>query len=155
MEILTAAEMEAADRRTVEEFGVPVATLMENAGGAVARFCLRQHPSAKRVVALCGKGNNGGDGLVAARVLAGAGVGVEVLLLGRADEVKGDAAEALARLRAETPGVVVKELLDEATLEAESVALGRADLLLDAVVGTGFRPPLRGIAATLRGMLGR
>jgi hydroxyethylthiazole kinase-like uncharacterized protein yjeF len=75
MEILTAAEMGAADRRTAEEFGVPLATLMENAGGAVARFCLRQYPAAERVVVLCGKGNNGGDGMVAARVLAGAGVG--------------------------------------------------------------------------------
>ena len=74
MEILTAAEMAVVDRRTAEEFGVPVAELMENAGAAVARFCLRQYPAAKRVVVFCGKGNNGGDGLVAARVLAEAGV---------------------------------------------------------------------------------
>ncbi len=68
---------------------------MENAGTAVAQFCLRQYPAAERVVVLCGKGNNGGDGFVAARVLAEAGVGVRVLLLGRRDEVKGEAAEAL------------------------------------------------------------
>ena len=91
MEILTAAEMGSADRRTAEEFGVPLAEMMENAGRAVARFCLRRYPAAKRVVVLCGKGNNGGDGLVAARLLAAAGVGVEVVLLGRADEVKGEA----------------------------------------------------------------
>ena len=74
MEILTSAEMGATDRRTAEEFGVPLAELMENAGAAVAGFCLRQYPAAERVVVLCGKGNNGGDGLVAARVLAAAGV---------------------------------------------------------------------------------
>jgi NAD(P)H-hydrate epimerase len=77
MQILTAAEMGAADRRTADEFGVSVATLMENAGGAVARFCLRWYGAAERVTVLCGKGNNGGDGMVAARALAEAGVAVE------------------------------------------------------------------------------
>src|ERR1700733_9131239 len=97
MQILTAAEMGAVDRRTAEEFGVPVEALMERAGGAVAGFCLRQYPAATRVVVLCGRGNNGGDGLVAARVLAAAGMTVQVLLLGRADGVKGEAAGALRR----------------------------------------------------------
>src|ERR1019366_3787691 len=105
MEILTSAEMGAADRRTAEEFGVPLERLMENAGQAVAGFCLRRYSAAERVVVLCGKGNNGGDGMVAARVLALAGVGVEVLLLGREDEVRGEAAAALRRLRAEAPEV--------------------------------------------------
>ena len=91
MEILTSAEMGAADRRTAEEFGVPLEMLMENAGAAVAGFCLRRYSAAERVVVLCGKGNNGGDGLVAARGLAAAGVAVAVVLLGREDEVKGDA----------------------------------------------------------------
>src|ERR1700733_15815079 len=101
MKILTAAEMGAADRRTAAEFGVRVEALMERAGGAVAAFCLRRYQAAARVVVLCGKGNNGGDGLVAARVLAAAGRTVQVLLLGRADEVKGEAAGALRRLREE------------------------------------------------------
>src|ERR1700761_37652 len=100
MEILTAEEMGEADRRTAEEFGVPLATLMENAGGAVAEFCLKRYPAVKRVVAICGKGNNGGDGLVAAWRLFRAGVRVRVGLLGRADEVKDEAAVALSRLRA-------------------------------------------------------
>src|SRR5665213_1953684 len=98
MKILSSAEMAETDRRTAEEFGVPVSTLMENAGAAVARFCLRQYPAAKRAVVLCGKGNNGGDGLVAARVLAEAGVSVEAMLLGRREEAKGEAAGALGRL---------------------------------------------------------
>jgi NAD(P)H-hydrate epimerase len=150
MEILTSAEMGAADRRTAEQFGVPLAELMENAGTAVARFCLRRYPAARRVVVLCGKGNNGGDGFVAARVLAAAGVGVTVLLLGREDEVKGEAAAALARLREETPEVVIGPLTNEAGLAAASGAMASAELLVDAVVGTGFKPPLRGIAATLQ-----
>jgi ADP-dependent NAD(P)H-hydrate dehydratase / NAD(P)H-hydrate epimerase len=82
MEILTAAEMATTDRRTVEGFGISMRTLMENAGAAVASFCLRQYPAARRVVVLCGRGNNGGDGLVAARVLAKSGHQVKVVVLG-------------------------------------------------------------------------
>ena len=150
MEILTSAEMGTADRRTAEQFGVPLAEVMENAGTAVARFCLRQYPAARRVVVLCGKGNNGGDGFVAARVLAAAGVGVAVLLLGREDEVKGEAARALARLRAEAPAIAIRPLDNEAGLAGVSDTMASAELLIDAVVGTGFRPPLRGLAAALR-----
>jgi len=153
MKILTAEEMGATDRRTAEEFGVPLATLMENAGRAVAGFCLRQHSTAEQVVVLCGKGNNGGDGLVAARVLAQAGVGVEVLLLGREDEVKGEAAGALRRLRAEPLGVGLREVVDEAVLAEVREDLAAAHLIVDAVVGTGFKPPLRGLAAAMREMV--
>jgi NAD(P)H-hydrate epimerase len=169
MQILTSAEMNAADRRTAEECGVPLAELMENAGGAVAGFCLRRYAAAERVVALCGKGNNGGDGLVAARVLAAAGVDVEVLLLGRGDEVKGEAAVALRRLREDAPEVEVREVVDEAALAAASGGLERAELVIDAVVGTGFKPPLppqraeaarrgpglRGLAASVREMVAK
>jgi len=150
MEILTSDEMGAADRRTAEHFGVPLATLMENAGMAVARFCLRRYPAAERVLVLCGKGNNGGDGFVAARVLAEAGVDVAVLLLGREDEVKGEAAAAIARLRAQAPAVAISPVTDEAALAAASGAIASAELLIDAVVGTGFKPPLRGLATALR-----
>jgi ADP-dependent NAD(P)H-hydrate dehydratase / NAD(P)H-hydrate epimerase len=151
MKILTAAEMGAADRRTAEEFGVPLNELMEAAGRAVAAFCLRRYSVAMRVTVLCGKGNNGGDGFVAARVLAGAGKAVRVVLLGRGDEVKGEAAAALRRLRDEASSVVLDEVGDEAGLKA--CGLGEAELLVDAVVGTGFKPPLRGLAASLREMI--
>jgi ADP-dependent NAD(P)H-hydrate dehydratase / NAD(P)H-hydrate epimerase len=152
MKILTAAEMGAVDRRTAEEFGVPVEVLMERAGGAVAAFCLRRYPAAARVVVLCGKGNNGGDGLVAARVLGAAGRTVQVLLLGHADEVKGDAAVALGRLR-EASVADFHEGVDEAGLRGFEEMIGGAELLIDAVVGTGFKPPLRGVAVALRKMV--
>lgn len=153
--ILSAAEMAATDKRTAEEFGVPLADLMEQAGGAVARFCLRRYARARRVVVLCGRGNNGGDGLVAARVLQGAGCEVRVVLLGRQSELKGEAAGALERLRvfaAERgllPALVV-EILDEAGLVG---MMEGAELVVDAVVGTGFTPPLRGLAVGVREML--
>jgi NAD(P)H-hydrate epimerase len=153
MNILTAEEMGAVDRRTAEEFGVPLESLMESAGKAVAAFCLRQYGLGSPAVVVCGKGNNGGDGFVAARVLAQAGWLVRVVLLGRMDEVKGDAAGALERLRGEASDVVVDEVVDEEGLKACTRVLRDAGLLIDAVVGTGFKPPLRGLAASLREMV--
>src|ERR1700753_3867092 len=98
MKILTAEEMGAADRLTAEKFGGSVQTLMEAGRQAGAAYCLRQYAGVSQVGVLCGKGNNGGDGLVAARVLAQAGLRVCVLLLGRKDEINGEAAVSLRRL---------------------------------------------------------
>jgi hydroxyethylthiazole kinase-like uncharacterized protein yjeF len=153
MNILTAEEMGAVDRRTAEEFGVPLESLMEHAGGAVAAFCLRQYPAVRWTTVLCGKGNNGGDGFVAARVLARAGMLVRVVLLGRMDEVKGEAVEALRRMRDEASSAIVDEVVDEAGVEEIRDAVGDAELLIDALVGTGFKPPLRGLAVLLREMV--
>jgi hydroxyethylthiazole kinase-like uncharacterized protein yjeF len=153
MKILTAGEMRAADAATTEEYGIPSIALMENAGAAVARFVLQELPDAERgglrIVALCGKGNNGGDGFVAARILAEAGCDVAVLLLGNAAEVKRDARKALERLSAAELAPV--EAPEEAALAKPQIAelLEGADLFLDAVLGTGFRPPMRGVAAAL------
>jgi hydroxyethylthiazole kinase-like uncharacterized protein yjeF len=146
MKILTAKEMRETDRVTVEQFGVGSFTLMENAGSAVARFVLREFPEHRRITVLCGKGNNGGDGFVAARVLADAGCAVTVLLLGDPNDLKGDAKAMFAKLP--RPAVLAK---DEAALSSEPVLslLENSDLFLDAVVGTGFQPPLRGSAAAL------
>src|SRR5216684_2669423 len=153
MNILTAEEMGAVDRRTVEEFGVPLESLMERAGSAVATFCLGQYGSESRTVVLCGKGNNGGDGFVAARRLAQVGWQVRVVLLGRMEDVAGEAAGALQRLRDETSSMIVDEVLDEAGLTACAPVLRNAEVLIDAVVGTGFKPPLRGLAVLLQEMV--
>ncbi len=154
MKVLTAAEMGAVDRRTAEG-GVSLRGLMEGAGGAVASFCLRQYPLAAQVLVLCGKGNNGGDGFVTARLLAGEGVGVRVLLVGRAGEVKGEAADALRALKEATSEEIVEEMPEDATVEDLGGLLAEADLLVDAVFGTGFKPPLRGAAVFLRDAMER
>ena len=154
MKVLTAAEMGAADKRSVES-GVAIATLMEGAGEAVAKFCLRRYPDAARVMVVCGKGNNGGDGFVTARLLASEGVGVRVLLVGREQDVKGDAARALSMLKDATDEGIVAEVEEGASVEELVELLGEADLLVDAVVGTGFRPPLRGAAAMVRDAFAR
>src|SRR3979490_2587521 len=98
MKILTADEMRTADRVTSERFGISSLELMEHAGRAVTRFILRELPHCRHIVALCGKGNNGGDGLVAARHLAEAGCSVSVLILGDPVELHGDAKIMLERL---------------------------------------------------------
>ena len=96
MKIVSAAEMRAIDRATSERYGVPSLTLMENAGTAVADFVLAHYAWAERILVFCGKGNNGGDGLVAARHLRAAGVGLRVCLFGDPREMRGDAATSLA-----------------------------------------------------------
>ena len=145
MKILTAAEMASADKRSVDA-GIPICELMEAAGESVAAFCLRQYPDAARVMVVCGKGNNGGDGFAAARLLAGEGVGVRVLLVGRQEDVKGDALESLEKLKDATSEDIVGELEADVDVDELAELLSEADLILDAVVGTGFKPPLRGAA---------
>ncbi len=143
--------MAAADRATEDRYGTPLGELMENAGGAVASFVLSQYPGAKRIVVLCGTGNNGGDGFVAARRLADAGRQVSVWLLGDVEKLKGIAAEAFGRLNSSQVDVKVWVEGDENSL---SGAFSGVDFLVDAVVGTGFKPPLRGLAAAFCEALG-
>jgi ADP-dependent NAD(P)H-hydrate dehydratase / NAD(P)H-hydrate epimerase len=152
MKILTAREMQAADRVTSERFGVSTLELMERAGHSVARFVLHELPQCRRIVVLCGKGNNGGDGLVAARYLLQAGCSVSVLLLGDPTAVQGDAKVMLHRLA--VPPIVIS---DEADLSRSAckTALESAQLFVDAVLGTGFQPPMRGLAITGRTLLER
>jgi len=151
MKILTAEEMGAADKKSVE-MGVPVAELMEHAGAAVAKFCLRHYAGDLFPVVLCGKGNNGGDGFVAARHLAEAGRFVRLVLLGTAAEVKGEAADALARVKTNTC-IELREVADEDALRAALETVEGSVLVIDAVVGTGFKPPLRGLAVVARDLL--
>ena len=150
MKILTAQEMGEADRRSVE-MGVPISILMENAGAAVAKFCLRQYAAERAVLVLCGKGNNGGDGFVAARYLGDAGRSVRIALLGTASDVKGEAAAALERAKSQQ-GIEFLETQNEDALRA---AFDGAELVIDAVVGTGFKPPLRGLAIVARELLAK
>jgi ADP-dependent NAD(P)H-hydrate dehydratase / NAD(P)H-hydrate epimerase len=153
MQILTAADMAETDRRTWQAFNVSIATLMENAGAAVARFVLLEYPESEttRILVLAGKGNNGGDGLVAARILAEHGRSVTVALLGLETDLKNEAATALARLKASAAPIELRPITDETSLNA--LNLIGFDLILDAVLGTGFKPPLRGLAAALRDRL--
>ncbi len=149
MKITTAAEMREIDRASTEKFGVPSLTLMENAGSAVAQFVLENFRDAERIAIVCGKGNNGGDGFVVARKLHQARRVVEVLLLASPAELKGDAATMFERLPVRA--VVIQSAQE---LKAESSrSLGNCGLIVDALLGTGFRPPVRGLYADAIGAM--
>jgi NAD(P)H-hydrate epimerase len=138
---LTRQQVRDVDRRAIEEFGVPSVVLMENAGRGAAELLISLGIHGP-VAICCGKGNNGGDGLVIARHLHNRGVWVRVLLFARPDELSPDAAvnyHILERtsfpiLRMEGPNV------DLAALRAE---LQRAEWTVDALFGTGLTGPLR------------
>lgn len=143
--ILTAAETAALDRET-EARGTPVETLMERAGRAVARAAadIAGGTYGRRVVVVCGKGNNGGDGLVAARQLGAWGATPIAVLLAGPEELRGPAATNLGRLEARSVAFSPDRLERE---------LGRADVAIDAIFGTGFRGGAEGSQATAIGLV--
>ncbi|HET8758302.1 MAG TPA: NAD(P)H-hydrate dehydratase [Solirubrobacteraceae bacterium] len=134
--LLDAAQMRATDEWAIETKGVPSLDLMERAGEGLARVIAQRAP-AGRIAIVCGKGNNGGDGLVAARLLRGAGRDVEVLAVWSTDSLRGDAAEQLERLPGEPPAPFAAERLDG------------AQLLVDALLGTGASGAPRDPAAAV------
>ena len=141
MKIVTAEEMRAIDRATTEKYGIPSLTLMENAGTAVAEFA-QKHFDFDSVCAVCGKGNNGGDGFVAARKLHEAGKKVSVIVLAKSsDELRGDAAEMFKKLP--VSALWVAEEKDFSKTEIEQAF--KSDLIVDAILGTGFKPPFKGL----------
>ena len=145
MKILSSAEMSACDRVTAERFGVPSLELMRAAAGAVAGLARELYPQARRVTVLCGRGNNGGDGMMTARLLTDAGLEVTTLLLGAPEGFGGDAATAWSELLASAAPGTVRVIEKAEDLAAHEDAL-HADLIVDAIVGTGFKAPLKGLA---------
>src|SRR2546425_1239760 len=139
--VVNAAEMRDADRRTIQEIGLPGAVRMESAGAAVARAIGERFPGARRPVVLCGKGNNGGDGFVVARHLRE--LKPSVFLLGLRAEVRGDALLHLGVF--ERSGGTVHELADEAAWVAARPAVFGGDLLVDALLGTGLKQEPSGL----------
>lgn len=138
---LSVAQMREADRRCIEELGIPGAVLMENAGAAVFRE-LRPGP----VGVVCGKGNNGGDGFVVARRALAEGRPVSVVLLADPDEVKGDAALHLRVFRRLGGEIVIAR--NEPALSAAYTSLAHCETLVDAILGTGVRGDVRGLLRT-------
>src|SRR3990170_8448826 len=137
--------MAALDRRAAEEFGVPTLLLMEAAGRGVIEASRRLVGNPRpRVVIVAGKGNNGGDGLVAARLMLAAGWRVAVILLARDAEMTGDAAVNLQASR--RAGVEIINL-DSTAVSGLRGLLAGADLIVDALFGPGFRGPVVGLAA--------
>lgn len=148
---LTRAQVREVDRRAIEEFGIPGIVLMENAGRGAAEIIQTRIPAAGRAVIVCGRGNNGGDGFVIARHLALGGFAVQVLVACDPSILTGDAATnceiarrmGIAMVRVDSPGAIA------ASLEA----LRGVDVVVDAVLGTGFsgdvRSPLDDVIAAI------
>ncbi|HSE05428.1 MAG TPA: NAD(P)H-hydrate dehydratase [Methylomirabilota bacterium] len=150
--VFTAAEMRALDARAIRDLGIPGPRLMDNAGSAAAAAIARHLAPirGKSVVIVCGKGNNGGDGFVVARRLRARGAAVRVYLVASRAEIRGDAAIALGRWRGR-----VEEIREEGDLGALARALGRADAVVDALLGTGLTGGARGLIAAAIALINR
>ncbi|MDR3420701.1 MAG: NAD(P)H-hydrate dehydratase [Xanthobacteraceae bacterium] len=135
MELLSNAEMAQADRDTIAG-GVSGIDLMERAGRAVADAVLARHPAGSRVIVVAGPGNNGGDGFVAARLLAERGYSVEVLLAGEMAGLKGDAARAAKQWTG-------------SMAPANPAGLNGAQVIVDALFGAGLDRPVEGLPRAL------
>jgi hydroxyethylthiazole kinase-like uncharacterized protein yjeF len=150
MKALTAAEMREVDRLTTERFGISGTQLMENAGKSVADFVLHQislrfQSPVRSAVVLCGKGNNGGDGFVAARYLRQEIRHTLVLLFSSPSELKADAALNFQRWRESGGETLVME--NEEALRSAWPGIAAADVILDALLGTGLRGSATGLIA--------
>ncbi len=149
MRVLNSNQMREADRRTIEEIGIPAIVLMENAGRQVvaAMEASFEDLAERHVAVLCGRGNNGGDGFVVARTLNQRGIDVSVFVLGVVAEIRGDARtnlEILGRL-----GLTVVEIVDGQTWELHFSEISSCDLIVDAIFGTGLKTPLQGMLETV------
>ncbi len=135
--------MQEIDRLTTEHFGVPSLTLMENAGRGVVEFIEQRYPplEGRKIVILCGRGNNGGDGLVVARLLRERGLQPRVLLLADPGKLSGDAAANYARLAENSAPEVAPDL---AAWQRIKNSFRDCSLLIDALLGTGLTKPLGG-----------
>ncbi len=149
MKVVNAKQMQDLDKYTIEKIGIPGVVLMENAGRQVVEKMLDYFPNLKsqKVVIICGKGNNGGDGLVISRYLATKNMEVEVLLLSKADSLKGD-----ARVNcqiAQNLHIPIYEIQSEEDFQNKKGLFLSADVFVDALFGTGFTPPVKGLAAEI------
>jgi NAD(P)H-hydrate epimerase len=142
VKVVTAAEMREIDRRTIEEFGVPSSDLMERAGSGAAEVLIESGlDSGAKVVILCGNGNNGGDGFVAARHLKTWGAEVSCWVIGERDELSADTLRNL--IHAEDSGVRIRAFRPRELDEALQRELQEAAVVIDALLGTGARGRLR------------
>jgi hydroxyethylthiazole kinase-like uncharacterized protein yjeF len=135
--------MREADRHTIEDLGVPGIVLMENAATGVVDALRDRFPDARNVLILCGPGNNGGDGLAAARHLVNGGHGVDVVLFGSEESLSPDAATNLKLARAFGVHVSVVDGSDMGPLD-DALLHQAPDVVVDALLGTGLDRPLGG-----------
>jgi NAD(P)H-hydrate epimerase len=147
MKILTGTQMAELDRFAIEEIGIPSLVLMENAGRSVFEAIRARFPDfhQKKIVVVCGKGNNGGDGLVLARHLINHGAMAEILVLSAPKNLSLDT-QANAKIL-EQSDETIHYIETEENLTQVATLLSNADLIIDAIFGTGFKGEARGLNA--------
>ncbi len=145
MILVTAQEMAELDRRTIEEIGIPGVVLMENAARGALAFFEQILPdlARRRVVVLAGTGNNAGDGFVIARLLHGRGTSVRVVCLRPAERLRGDALTNYRIL--EKIGLSPFHWDESADFSSQFALIRDADVIIDAVLGTGLSSPVQGL----------
>ena len=146
VELYTAAQVRELDRIAIEERGIPSLTLMERAGAHAFEVLLRRYPDAKRLQVLCGGGNNAGDGYVLARLARRAGLEVRVSALVDPAQLKGDAA-ASAHSYLQTGATAEDVVIQDARMKVLKSKLHRADVIVDALLGSGLDRPVQGVFA--------
>jgi len=149
MKVLSPSTMRQADLTAIERYKVPGMVLMENAGRGVAEAVKRAYvgqnnASNKKIIIICGKGNNGGDGFVVARHLVNYGFEVKVFILASEDEIKGDALSNLEII--EAMGIPIKTIMTAQDLDKMAADCSSASVIVDAIFGTGIRGEIQGLA---------
>ncbi len=145
MKVANAEQMRALDREAIEGYRIPGIVLMENAALGVVRFMEERYGAllGRSVLIFCGKGNNGGDGMAVARHLVNRGAKVQTVLLGGAESLRGDAAINYAICK--QMQIPVRSVTTSRNLGGISSSLKKTDFVLDAILGTGIMPPVRGL----------
>ncbi|MCD4749804.1 MAG: NAD(P)H-hydrate dehydratase [Thermoanaerobaculales bacterium] len=143
-----------ADRHTIEDLGVPSLVLMENAATGLVDAVREKFPAARHILILCGPGNNGGDGLAAARHFANGGHRVRILLLADPNDLSRDAAKNLELARAFALDLTIVPNDDIENVRSALQGPTRPDIVIDALLGTGLARPLGGRLARVSEMLG-
>lgn len=149
MKALTAAEMHEVDRLTTERHGIPSLELMENAGKSVFDYLRSSlgHNATNQAAVLCGKGNNGGDGFVVARLLQEAGLKPRTYLFADPQTLRGDVAENFLRFK--KSGVDIRIIPDGDSWHAIRAELAKSRIIVDALLGTGLKGRVEGLLASV------
>lgn len=143
MKLLTPERMSRYDRFAIERWGIPSAVLMENAGRNTYRLMKERYLKGREKLAIfCGRGNNGGDGFVVARYALRDGLETEVFLIGKADELRGDAGLNMGLYS--SIGGRITELIEANANQAVKDRIKDADIIVDAIFGTGLTRPVEG-----------
>lgn len=149
MKTVSVKEIREIDSMAIEVLGIPGVVLMENAGREIHQVAVEMlgEPGSQKITILCGKGNNGGDGFVAGRHLLNSGYSVDIFLIGKSDEVRGDAGINMNILK--RSGFPILEVREEGDISKIESSISASSLIIDALLGTGVKGSPEGVLAKI------